>query len=50
LSTEDFSNQRSIGNAKVAGMAADLNLDSGKYSITLVVFFIGYVACEVPSK
>jgi MFS family permease len=31
-------------------MADDLGLDSGKYSITLVVFFIGYVLCEVPSK
>jgi hypothetical protein len=40
----------SIGNAKVAGMARDLKLDSQKYSFSLVVFFIGYVVCEVPSK
>ena len=31
-------------------MAEDLGLDSSKYSIVLVVFFIGYVLCEVPSK
>lgn len=40
----------SIGNAKVAGMATDLDLDSGRYSITLVVFFVGYVVFEVPYK
>jgi hypothetical protein len=40
----------SIGNAKIAGMDVDLNLDSGRYSIVLVVFFVGYVLCEVPSK
>lgn len=31
-------------------MAKDLDLDSGEYSIVLVVFFITYVLCEVPSK
>lgn len=31
-------------------METDLNLDSGKYSIALVVFFVGYVLCGVPSK
>jgi hypothetical protein len=40
----------SIGNAKVAGMSDDLGLDSNKYSISLVVFFIGYVVFEVPAK
>lgn len=40
----------SIGNAKIAGMATDLGLDSNRYSICLIVFFIGYVLCEVPSK
>lgn len=40
----------SIGNAKIAGMADDLGMDSNMYSVTLVVFFIGYVLCEVPSK
>lgn len=31
-------------------METDLGLDSGKYSIALVVFFVGYVLCGVPSK
>lgn len=31
-------------------MDKDLGLDSGKYSIVLVVFFIGYVVFEVPSN
>lgn len=50
LSKNRSNDESSIGNAKVAGMADDLELDSGKYSITLVVFFIGYVLCEIPSK
>lgn len=40
----------SIGNAKIAGMADDLDLDSNRYSIVLIVFFIGYVLFEVPSN
>lgn len=39
-----------MGNAEIAGMEEDLGLDSGKYSIALVVFFVGYVLCGVPSK
>lgn len=40
----------SIGNAKIAGMDKDLDLTSDRYSIVLVVFFIGYVLWEVPSN
>lgn len=40
----------SIGNAKISGMGTDLNLTSDQYSIALVVFFVGYVVFEVPSK
>lgn len=40
----------SIGNAKIAGMEKDLNLDSTKYSIALTVFFVSYVVFEVPSN
>jgi hypothetical protein len=29
----------SIGNAKIAGMDVDLNMNSNQYSIALVVFF-----------
>ncbi|KAH8882343.1 MFS general substrate transporter [Thozetella sp. PMI_491] len=31
-------------------MATDLGLDSSRYSISLVVFFVGYVLFEVPSN
>lgn len=31
-------------------METDLDLTSDQYSIALVVFFIGYVVFEVPSK
>ncbi|KAI0144491.1 major facilitator superfamily domain-containing protein [Xylariaceae sp. FL1272] len=47
LSYVDRSN---IGNAKVAGLQDDLNLTSNQYSITLVVFFVGYVIFEIPSN
>ena len=31
-------------------MATDLDLDSNRYSISLIVFFVGYVVFEVPFK
>ena len=37
----------SIGNAKIAGMADDLKLNSSEYSIALVVFFGKFVAQSV---
>ncbi|TDZ32024.1 MFS transporter prlL [Colletotrichum spinosum] len=45
-----YMDRTNIGNAKIAGMDRDLNLDSERYSIALVVFFIGYVVFEVPSN
>ncbi|KAF5519959.1 MFS transporter prlL [Colletotrichum aenigma] len=45
-----YMDRTNIGNAKIAGMDKDLGLDSGKYSIALIVFFIGYVLFEVPSN
>ncbi|KAF5247264.1 hypothetical protein FANTH_6521 [Fusarium anthophilum] len=45
-----YMDRTNIGNAKIAGMDKDLNLDSNKYSIILVVFFVGYVVFEVPSN
>ncbi|KAL4994663.1 major facilitator superfamily domain-containing protein [Aspergillus recurvatus] len=50
LSYMDRTKGCSIGNAKVAGMETDLGLTSNRYSIALVVFFIGYVIFEVPSN
>ncbi|CAJ2507398.1 Uu.00g085840.m01.CDS01 [Anthostomella pinea] len=45
-----YMDRTNIGNAKISGMEEDLGLDSDRYSITLVVFFIGYVLWEVPSN
>ncbi|QPC69314.1 hypothetical protein HYE68_000066 [Fusarium pseudograminearum] len=45
-----YMDRTNIGNAKIAGMDKDLNLNSNKYSVVLVVFFVGYVLFEVPSN
>ncbi|GAT27078.1 vitamin H transporter [Aspergillus luchuensis] len=45
-----YMDRTNIGNAKISGMQEDLDLTSDQYSIALVVFFIGYVVFEVPSK
>jgi hypothetical protein len=37
-----------IGNAKVVGMATDLNLVGLQYNIAAAVFFILYSAAEIP--
>ncbi|CAG9940608.1 unnamed protein product [Clonostachys rosea f. rosea IK726] len=45
-----YMDRTNIGNAKIAGMDVDLGLDSNRYSIALIVFFVGYVVFEVPSN
>ncbi|KAI9835629.1 MAG: hypothetical protein M1838_005268 [Thelocarpon superellum] len=45
-----YVDRTNIGNAKIAGLQADLRLSSGQYSVSLVVFFITYVVFEVPSN
>ncbi|KAL8635251.1 MAG: hypothetical protein Q9228_007238 [Teloschistes exilis] len=45
-----YVDRTNIGNAKIAGMQADLHLSSGQYSVSLIVFFISYVLFEVPSN
>jgi len=39
-----------IGNAKVAGMNADLGLTGAQYNMALTVFFFTYSLFEVPSN
>lgn len=39
-----------IGNAKIEGLAEDLNIDGNQYNICLTVFFITYALFEVPSN
>ncbi|CAK7231689.1 hypothetical protein SBRCBS47491_008016 [Sporothrix bragantina] len=43
-----YMDRTNIGNAKIAGMATDLDLDSNRYSIALIVFFVSYVVFEIP--
>ena len=47
----DFEQDRTnIGNAKAAGMNLDIGLSSTQYFLAVVVFQVGYVIAEVPSK
>lgn len=45
-----FLDRGNIGNAKIAGMAADLNLSADDYSVILVVFFATYCTLEAPTN
>ncbi|PGH15060.1 hypothetical protein AJ80_05685 [Polytolypa hystricis UAMH7299] len=45
-----FIDRGNIGNAKIAGMNDDLNLQGMQYNIALIVFFIPYTLFEVPSN
>lgn len=39
-----------IGNAKIEGLEASLNMSGTDYNVALAVFFVPYVLCEVPSN
>ncbi|KAL2845490.1 hypothetical protein BJY01DRAFT_247645 [Aspergillus pseudoustus] len=39
-----------ISAARIAGMKRDLHLGGNRYSIVLMVFFITYIAVELPSN
>ncbi|KAL2213232.1 MFS general substrate transporter [Sarocladium strictum] len=45
-----YIDRANIGNAKIEGIEADLGLTPKQYQITLSIFFIGYILCEVPSN
>ncbi|KAI9323600.1 major facilitator superfamily domain-containing protein [Dichotomocladium elegans] len=45
-----FLDRVNIGNAKVAGLEADLNITDHEYTLALSIFFIGYILFEVPSN
>lgn len=45
-----FMDRSNIGNARIAGMNADLNLTPSQYNICLTVFFFPYALFEVPSN
>ncbi|KAF2852555.1 MFS general substrate transporter [Plenodomus tracheiphilus IPT5] len=39
-----------IGNAKIEGLETTLNMSGTDYNVALMVFFVPYVLCEVPSN
>jgi MFS family permease len=39
-----------IGNAKIEGLEADLNMTGNDYNVANMIFFIGYILCEVPAN
>ncbi|KAF9205705.1 hypothetical protein BGZ49_003681 [Haplosporangium sp. Z 27] len=45
-----FLDRVNIGNAKVAGLAGDIELTASQYNWALSIFFIGYVIFEIPSN
>ncbi len=45
-----FLDRTNIGNAKIQGLEADLNMTGSEYSIALFIFFIPYILLEVPSN
>jgi len=46
----NYVDRTNIGNAKIAGMGADLSLTDDQYAWILSIFFFGYLICEVPSN
>lgn len=45
-----FLDRGNIGNAKIEGLAEDLNLEGNQYNLCLTIFFIFYASAEVPSN
>lgn len=45
-----FMDRGNIGNARLAGLEADLGMDSNDYAVALSVFFISYALFEIPSN
>ncbi|KAJ4304745.1 hypothetical protein N0V90_000272 [Kalmusia sp. IMI 367209] len=45
-----YMDRTNIGNARVAGMASDIGLNSTQYFLAIVVFQVGYVIAEIPSN
>ncbi|KAL5349824.1 hypothetical protein ACLOAV_004858 [Pseudogymnoascus australis] len=45
-----FLDRSNVGNAKLEGLAADMNFTDTQYLSTLTIYFIGYVIFEVPAN
>ncbi|GLB41650.1 putative MFS general substrate transporter [Lyophyllum shimeji] len=46
----NFIDRTAIGNAKIAGIEKDLRMSGFEYNIALTVFYIFYVAVDIPSN
>ncbi|KAH8550881.1 MFS general substrate transporter [Umbelopsis sp. PMI_123] len=47
----NYVDRTNIGNAKIAGLLTDLNMDAGvQYNWALSIFFFGYLLLEIPSN
>jgi MFS family permease len=45
-----FIDRSNIGNARIDGLAEDLDLDANKFNIALAVFYVPYIVWDVPSN
>ncbi|KAK5451867.1 hypothetical protein LTS15_007590 [Exophiala xenobiotica] len=45
-----FIDRVNIGNARIQGLEKDLDMRGEDYSVSLFIFFIPYILCEVPSN
>jgi hypothetical protein len=45
-----FLDRTNIGNARIQGLEASLNMHGQDYSIALFIFFVPYILLEVPSN
>ncbi|EEQ30994.1 conserved hypothetical protein [Microsporum canis CBS 113480] len=45
-----FIDRINIGNARLQGLEEDLNMTGRDYNIALLIFFIPYILCELPSN
>jgi sugar phosphate permease len=46
----NFVDRSNVGNAKILGLATDLNMTNHQYATALSVFFVFYVVSELPSN
>ena len=44
-----FMDRASIGNASIAGLAKDLNLEGTSYNVALALFFVVYIVVDIPA-
>ncbi|ODQ54277.1 nicotinic acid plasma membrane transporter [Saitoella complicata NRRL Y-17804] len=45
-----FLDRSNVGNAKVAGMVTDLNLTGSKFNVLASIFYVTYIAFEIPTS